>query len=132
MKSYTFDASALICYFDGEPNAVKVAALLDEINEKKIDSYLNVINLGEVYYHFLRTGGQSTAELVFSSLQTLPLTILIADTELTLLASGFKAFHRMSYADCFAAATAKVYNSTLITSDSDFKQVEKDIKVNWI
>lgn len=54
MKEFVFDSSALISYFDGEPNANKVADILEEINEKNLQSCLCVVNFGEVYYHFLR------------------------------------------------------------------------------
>ena len=36
----------------------------------------------------------------------------------------------MSYADCFAAALAKVKNSELVTGDPEFKKVE--IKIHWL
>jgi predicted nucleic acid-binding protein len=38
----------------------------------------------------------------------------------------------MSYADCFAAALARVNNSELITGDPEFREVEKEIKVVWL
>jgi len=38
----------------------------------------------------------------------------------------------MSYADCYAAALAKLRKAKLVTGDRDFKQVEGEIKVMWI
>ena len=38
----------------------------------------------------------------------------------------------MSYADCFAAALAKIRNAELVTGDEEFKQVEKEIGVMWL
>ena len=35
----------------------------------------------------------------------------------------------MAYADCFAAALAKLKNAELLTGDPEFKQVEKEIKI---
>ncbi|MBI2339278.1 MAG: PIN domain-containing protein [Deltaproteobacteria bacterium] len=35
----------------------------------------------------------------------------------------------MSYADCFAAALAKMKKAELITGDKEFKEVEGDIKI---
>jgi len=132
MKSYTFDASALISYFDGESNAHKVAELLEEIIEKNSSSYLNVVNLGEIYYHFLRTGGENTSNTILNLINTLPVKIIEADLEITIKAARLKAFNRMSYADCFAAATASLNDSILITSDKEFKQLEKEFKIYWI
>jgi predicted nucleic acid-binding protein len=38
----------------------------------------------------------------------------------------------MSYADCFAAALAKIKNCELVTGDPEFREVEKEIKINWL
>jgi hypothetical protein len=39
----------------------------------------------------------------------------------------------MSYADCFAAALAKIKNAELVTGDPEFKAVEHELKkVRWL
>jgi predicted nucleic acid-binding protein len=48
------------------------------------------------------------------------------------MAGAFKAKHRMSYADCFAAALAKSRKAELVTGDREFRQVESDIRVKWL
>ena len=48
------------------------------------------------------------------------------------LAARFKAHHRISYADCFAAALAKVSNGEVVTGDKEFKAVEGKIKISWL
>jgi len=55
-----------------------------------------------------------------------------ANKELTLQAAEFKAFHKMSYADAFAAALSKIRKAILVTGDKEFKSIEKEIKINWI
>jgi predicted nucleic acid-binding protein len=40
--------------------------------------------------------------------------------------------HKMSYADCFAAALAMKKKCELATGDKEFKQVEKDVKIKWM
>ena len=132
MKRYVFDSSALISYLDGESNAAKVADYLEEINDKEMEAYLCVINLGEIYYHFLRTGGNNTSETILSVIKTLPLKITEANIELTLSAGRIKAFNKMSYADCFAAALTESRKGILITSDKEFKQIEKNIKIEFL
>lgn len=132
MKKYVFDSSALISFLDGETNAFAVAGLFEEIRDKGLDAYLCVINLGEIYYHFLRTGGEVTASTAINSIQTLPIYIQNAGEELTIEAARIKAFNKMSYADCFAAALSKQNNALLVSSDKEFKQIEKEIKIYWI
>jgi len=132
MKSYCFDASALIGYFDGEPNAIKIANILEDINDNNLQSWLSVINLGEIYYHFLRAGGIKTAQNILSLIKTLPVIIMEAGEELAISAALLKAFNKMSYADCFAAALAIQFDAVLVTGDKEFKQLEKEIKIQWI
>ena len=60
------------------------------------------------------------------------LELVDADLALTKQAAVYKAEHKMSYADCFAAALAKVKNSELVTGDLEFKEVEKEIKITWL
>lgn len=132
MKKYIFDSSALISYLDGEANAGKVATYLEEINEKNLEAFLCVINLGEVYYHFIRSGGMETGDTILRAIRTLPVKNIEANIELTLAAGRIKAFNKMSYADCFAAALTENKKGVLITSDKEFRQVEKKIKIEFI
>lgn len=132
MKRYIFDSSALISYLDGEPNAGKVADFLEEINDKELEAFLCVINFGEIYYHFLRTGGNNTGEMILRTIKTLPIKIVEANIELTISAGRIKAFNKMSYADCFAAALTESKKGILLTSDKEFKQIEKSIKIDFL
>ena len=47
-------------------------------------------------------------------------------------AAIYKATHKMSYADCFAAALAKIRNCELLTGDPEFTAVENEIKIHWV
>jgi predicted nucleic acid-binding protein len=47
-------------------------------------------------------------------------------------AAIFKATRRMSYADCFCAALARIKNAEFVTGDREFKEVEADIKIAWL
>jgi predicted nucleic acid-binding protein len=47
-------------------------------------------------------------------------------------AALFKSGKKISYADCFAAALAKLRRAELVTGDPDFKQVEWKVQVLWI
>jgi predicted nucleic acid-binding protein len=38
----------------------------------------------------------------------------------------------MAYADCFAAALARIRNCELLTGDPEFKALEKEIKIAWL
>ena len=132
MKSYIFDSSALISFFDNEKNAYTVAGIIKEINRKEYSALISVINLGEVYYHFLRTSSKETAELIISKLTSLNFYFENIDWNLTKIAASYKAKHKMSYADTFAAALCKRTNGTLITADKEFLSLDKEIKISFI
>ena len=51
---------------------------------------------------------------------------------LTKLAAIYKATCKMSYADCFGAALARMRNAEFVTGDPEFKSIEKEIKINWL
>jgi len=47
-------------------------------------------------------------------------------------AARLKAVHTLSFADCFAAATAIRERAVLITDDPDFKKVGKAVVIDWV
>ncbi|CAN5524445.1 hypothetical protein BH10BAC5_BH10BAC5_27780 [soil metagenome] len=132
MKNYIFDSSVLISFFDKEKNAYAIASVLKEINRKNYNPIISVINLGEVYYHFLKTSDKLTADTVIDKFIGLNFIIMDIDWGLTRIAATFKSKHKMSYADTFAAALCKVSEGILITSDKEFLSLEKEIKINFL
>ena len=56
----------------------------------------------------------------------LPLDIIEADQELAEVAGEIKAFHKMSLADCFAAALAEMKKAAIYTGGPEFKAIEVD------
>ncbi len=62
----------------------------------------------------------------------MPIDIVDVNIQLAREAARFKAAHRMSYADCFAAALAKLHNGEVITGDKKFRAVEGEVKIAWI
>jgi predicted nucleic acid-binding protein len=93
---------------------------------------MSVINWGEVFYITLREQGKEAAELYLKTINIYPINIVDIDKTDTLEAANFKVFNKMSYADAFAAALAKVNKAKLVTGDKEFKSIQKNIKVLWI
>ena len=48
-----------------------------------------------------------------------------------LRAASLKARHGIAYADCVVAALAQQLRTKVITGDSDFRRLEKDVKLLW-
>ena len=82
----------------------------------------------------MRRLSQAAAEQKAQEIAALPIEIVGVSDDLALSrqAAIYKATHRMSYADCFAAALSKQKNAELLTGDPEFKAVEKDIKIHWL
>src|SRR5439155_24433051 len=93
---------------------------------------MTAVNWGEIYYLTLREYGPETTEKVMSEVATFPIEIVDVHQDLARQAAIYKATKKMSYADCFAAALAKLKKAELVTGDKEFEEVEKDIKVIWL
>ena len=126
------DAYSIIAYLEGEKGSDTVVEVFKSARDSGKSLLLSVVNWGEVYYIILREEGQKRADEVSNLISTLPVEIVPADLEIAKKAAEYKATKKMSYADCFAAALAKLRKAELVTGDEEFKGVAKDIKIQWI
>jgi len=126
------DSYSLIAYLEGGPGADNMIEMFQTARDSGRDHLLSVVNWGEVYYITLREVGRERAEAVAHLISTLPIELVPVDLELTKLAAQLKATKKISYADCFAAALAKLRRAELVTGDEEFRQVEGEIKIRWI
>jgi len=126
------DSYSLIAYFEAEAGAETVAAALKNARDSGISLLLNVVNWGEVYYITLREAGGERADEVAQVISSLPIEIVIPDLDLTREASRLKSRGGIDYADCFAAALAKVRKAELMTGDPEFRRLEDVVTIFWI
>jgi predicted nucleic acid-binding protein len=126
------DSWALLCYLEEEPGFEKVIELFEKATESSTPLFMCLVNWGEVYYQVARRFGDQKAQEIERLIDTFPITLVEADKELTREAARVKATRRMAYADCFAAALARIKKAELCTGDPEFKAVEKEIKIFWI
>jgi predicted nucleic acid-binding protein len=126
------DSWALLCYLEQEPGYEKIVDLFDKALESSKPLLMCIVNWGEVYYQVMRRFGDQKAQEIEQLVQTLPITLIEANKELTREAARLKATRRMAYADCFAVALARLKKAELYTGDPEFKMVEKEIKIVWL
>lgn len=126
------DAHGLLVFLEKEAGYEKVEQSFVAAVEKDRYLLMTSVNFGEVYYIVLRECGQDKAHEIEKIIKTLPIEIIDVDTQLAREAARFKAVHKMSYADCFAAALAKLHKGEVITGDKEFKTVESEIKIAWL
>jgi ribonuclease VapC len=130
--AHVLDAFALTAYFEKEPGYEKVQELLTAAATSNRRLFLSAVNWGEVYYVTYRAYGPEQAEKVARILETFPIDVVPVDIVVARQAALFKASHKLSYADCFAGALAKMKRAVLVTGDKEFKSLEEQIKVFWL
>ena len=127
-----FDSWAIMAFLEDEPAARRVQDLIWQAHESEQALLLTSINLGEIWYSVARRHDDTTAETKVSEILSLGFVVVNADWTLTHQAAQFKAKYRLSYADCFAAALAKLEGVALVTGDREFKALEREIKLHWL
>jgi len=132
MKRILFDAHPILKWVQKERGYQKVKSLLIDCRNQSALGYINQINLGEVYYKTIRAVGLQEAKNFLENFFRLPITTILPDSELIWKASEIKAEHSISYADCFAAATALRYDAAILTGDPEFKKIESLVSIEWL
>jgi len=93
---------------------------------------MNQVNVGEVYYKTIRVVGLERAKKFLENFFRLPITFISPDGDLIWRASEIKAEYPISFADCFAAATARRYEAGILTGDPEFKKIASLVQVDWL
>lgn len=132
MATPVLDSYALLAYLRDEPGAEKVQAILEKVSAKGNSALMTEVNYAEVKYIVLRKDGETAWATVRSALESLPLEFVPATRALADIAADFKARHRLSLADAFAAALAKERKGELVTGDLEFKALQKEFKIQWL
>jgi predicted nucleic acid-binding protein len=124
------DAYALLAYLKKEGGHARV---LDLMESGDTDLFINSINVGEVFYIIARERGIQAADYFLTViLPSLPVMALDNSLKDVIAAARIKAVHVLSYADCFAAATAIREQAPLVTGDPEFKSLGKQLHIDWI
>ncbi len=129
-KKVLLDSYALLAYLKKENSYHKVKEALTDSDSIVI---MNELNIGEVYYIIARYRGMEQADYFIEViLPGLPIKVLSCNFDLVIRASRLKAHYAMSYADCFAIASAIEEKADIFTGDPEFKSVEKLVKIEWL
>ena len=135
MATMVLDAHALMVLFNDEPGADEVERILLKAESGSPKLLMSVVNWGEIYYSILRGASEEMAETKAHEIAGMQIELVPVDADdlqLVRQAAAFKATRKMSYADCFAAALAKIKNAELVTGDREFKQLARDVKIHWL
>ena len=129
-KKRVLDSYALLAFLEKEGAYARIQDLLAT---EDAPVFMNAVNVGEVFYILSRQRGDRAAEYFLSViLPGLPISVLDNSFDNVIAAARLKAKHALSFADCFAAATAIRENAVLITGDPEFRKLGKAVTVEWI
>jgi predicted nucleic acid-binding protein len=127
------DSFALLAYLNEENGFEKVRTALAEARTSSESLLMNEINLGETYYILFRTRGEDKAEYFLENiLPGLPITVLQNDLPKVIEAARIKAQFPLSFADCFAVATASREQALIVTGDPEFRKVDHLVGIEWL
>lgn len=132
MKSVVLDASALLALLFDEPSAEKVENLFNQAAEADKPMLIAAVNWAEVLYRMQHKHGNRGLEGARQFERTMPLEVVPLDKDLAESAAALKVAHNLGLADAFAAALAKSKKAEFLTADTEFKPLEKEIKINWL
>ncbi len=132
MPVKVLDAYALMVFFHDEKGVDVVEDLLLGTQDGENTILMSVVNLGEIWYSIARTHSPETADRYVQEIRTMPIEIVDANWEVVRQAALYKVRGGISYADCFAAALAKLNDAEVVTGDLEFKILEDDISILWL
>lgn len=110
----------------------KMRELFHKASEADRPVFISAVNWAEVLYRMERKQGKAGYETARRFEQTTPLEAVPVDRELAEIAAHLKNEHSLGLADAFAAALSRYKNAELVTADTEFQPLEKEIKINWL
>ncbi len=129
-KIRLLDSFAILAYLKKENNYLRVKELL---STPDIPVLMNDINVGETYYILAKNRGKEQADIFLTvMLPSLPIIVRSNLFEHVIEASRIKANHTLSFANCFAVATALRESAIIVTGDPEFKAVLKLVEIEWL
>jgi len=132
LKSAVLDSYAVLAFLFREPGHEIVLSLLEKAVDADRTIFIASPNWAEIRYMIERKMGLEKWREVRAKLLGLPMEVVEAGLELAESAGRIKAVHRMSLADCFAAALAIQKKAEIYTGDPEFHSIESEVKIVWI
>ncbi len=132
MKNTVLDSYAVLAFLFKEEGHDRVYSLFDKAIDADKKLLIAAPNWAEIRYMVERKVGATKWREVRAKLLGLPIDIVDADQNLAEQAGEIKTTHKMSLADCFAAALARQKKADIYTGDPEFKEIESELKIVWL
>ncbi len=132
LPAYVLDAFAFTAYLENESGAARTEKIIQDARDGKCNTYMSIINLGEILYTTERKYGFTKTQDTLALITKLPIEILPADNQTVLAAAHIKANHAVSYADAFVVVAAQKFNGIVMTGDPEFEDVTELVQIEWL
>jgi PIN domain nuclease of toxin-antitoxin system len=133
MTVFVLDSSALIRFFDSEPGAARVEAILIDGVAGSGRVVMSAVQWGEFAGNMRKRFGAAREVAVLASPATSDVEIIPATAERAVRAAELKIDHGISYADAFAIELAMdTPDHVLVTADFGFKAVDDLAKIEFL
>lgn len=134
---FVLDACSLIAYHQFEEGALIVKNLLAKAANEEANVLIHAATVAEVYYDFLKRNSLENANMFLQELKLNYPIIIVNEVDENLIRQigYFKSLFKVSFADSFVLALAKVKNAIVITADHhEFDSIEANGELNfeWI
>lgn len=126
------DSFAILALLKKENNYQLVLNLLNEAKDGKRHLIMNHMNAGEVYYEVVKRGLADDFDKFWRTFLMLPIDFIGNDFADVIEAAKIKSRYAISFADCFAAATAIREKAEIVTGDPEFRKLEEHVKIVWL
>jgi predicted nucleic acid-binding protein len=131
-KRRLLDSFALIAFLGKEKGFEKVKRLLEAASAEGEPMLMNEINVGEVFYITARQRSPGQAEEFLERLPVLPIRLVPNPFPTVIEAARIKSKFPVSYADAFAAATARLEGAAVVTGDPEFARLRHLVEIDWL
>ena len=126
------DSWPVLAVLANQQGAAKAERVIGSALREKRRAVISVVNAGEIWYAIVRRKSRDDAERALERLTTIRVELVPADWAIARQAAEYKARGGISYADCFAAATARQLGGQVLTGDREFEVVEDEVGIIWI
>jgi predicted nucleic acid-binding protein len=131
-RPLVLDSWPVLAVFDDEPAAARSEIEIKEALGAARRTVISVVNAGEIWYALLRKRSRADAERAIELLSKMGIELVPVDWAIARQAAEYKARGGISYADCFAAATARRIDGQVLTGDREFEVVEDGVDIIWV
>jgi len=125
----------MIAFFGDEAGAEKVSELLNTAAFSECELFMHNASVAEIYYDAMKSAKRKE-DTILQSLSEYPIAFIDNITRDMIKWIGyFKTTYRVSFADSFVLATAKLHDGKVVMSDHhEFDVIERngDLDFEWI